>query len=236
MIERPKLGELLLQVRAVNETQLEAALVAQRKWGSPLGTTIVRMGFLDEETLVRTLARQLKLPLAWLRGKRVKPEVLSLVPAEWAIKHRCMPLAAHEDAGGLVLFLGMQDPADLSAIDDLSFRAGCSVNPVLVAPSELDDALARHYPGAARSRADQVIDLEDTVESTDEEPDFLILDRDAQLAASGATERFKFVKEPSCAANQGVLAALHELVGELVEMGIIDHEALIERLRSPGKR
>jgi len=236
MIERPKLGELLLQAKAVNETQLEAALVEQRKWGSPLGTTIVRMGFLDEETLVRTLARQLKLPLAWLRGKRVKSDVLSLVPAEWAVKHRCMPLAAHEDAGGLVLFLGMQDPADLSAIDELSFRAGCSVKPVLVAPGELDEALARHYPKAAKTRVDQVIDLEETVESAEEEPDFLILDRDAQLAASDATERFEFVKEPTCSASHGILAALHDLAAELIDKGMLDRDALIERLRASGKR
>ncbi len=60
MPERPKLGELLVMAGAIDQTQLGAALAEQRKFGRPLGTTLVRMGFLDEEALVRTLARQLR--------------------------------------------------------------------------------------------------------------------------------------------------------------------------------
>ena len=77
MPERPKLGELLVMAGAIDQTQLGAALAEQRRFGHPLGTTLVRMGFLDEEALIRTLARQLKLPIAWLRGKWVEQAVLS---------------------------------------------------------------------------------------------------------------------------------------------------------------
>jgi MSHA biogenesis protein MshE len=75
--ERPKLGELLVMAGAIDQTQLGAALAEQRRFGRPLGATLVRMGFLDEEGLIRTLARQLKLPIAWLHGKWVEQEVLS---------------------------------------------------------------------------------------------------------------------------------------------------------------
>ena len=54
MPERPKLGELLVMAGAIDQTQLGAALADQRQYGRPLGITLVRMGFLDEETLVRT--------------------------------------------------------------------------------------------------------------------------------------------------------------------------------------
>ena len=54
--------------------------------------TLVLMGFLEEETLIRTLAAQLKLPVARIRGKRVNAEVVELVPVELAEKHRCLPL------------------------------------------------------------------------------------------------------------------------------------------------
>ena len=76
----------------------------------PLGITLVRMGLLDEEALVRTLARQLKLPIAWLRGKWVEQDVLDLVPVELALKHRCLPLTVSDDGRGKALHLAMQDP------------------------------------------------------------------------------------------------------------------------------
>ncbi|MDH5306079.1 MAG: hypothetical protein OEW02_02760 [Myxococcales bacterium] len=234
MLERPKLGELLLGARAITEAQLEAALAEQRRCGSPLGATVVRMGFLDEETLVRTLARQLKLPLAWLRGRRVKPEVLALVPVELATQQRCMPLAAHEEAGGRVLFLAMQDPADRSAIDEVSARVGCTIKPVLVAPRELDEALARHYPGAAGGRAHQTLELDDAIEPG--EPDFLILDREARLAGSDATQRFDFLREPAAPPSHGILFALEELVTALVEKGMFRKADLIERLGGVERR
>ena len=75
--ERPRgdpaavaLGHAMQLERAVGEHEVEHAL------GS------IRVGQHDEEALVRTLARQLKLPIAWLRGKWVEREVLELVPAE----------------------------------------------------------------------------------------------------------------------------------------------------------
>ena len=68
-------------------------------------------------------------------------EVLERVPYDLAEKHRCIPLLVNDEGGQQVLYLGMEDPADLEAIDEIRFRLDSKVKPVLVAPSELDDAL-----------------------------------------------------------------------------------------------
>ena len=39
----------------------------------------------------------------------------------------------------------MEDPSDLAVIDDLRFRTGIDIVPILVAPSELEAAIQRHY-------------------------------------------------------------------------------------------
>ena len=123
MAERPKLGELLVMAGAIDQTQLGAALVDQRQFGHPLGATLVRMGFLDEEALIRTLARQPKFPIAWLRGKWVEQEVIELVPAALALEYRCLPLTVNDSGQGKVLHLAMQDPGDLETLDAERFRA-----------------------------------------------------------------------------------------------------------------
>ncbi len=149
MGKRLKLGEILVSKGLISEAQLAAALGEQRRWGKRLGMTLVLMGFLDEETLIRTLAAQLSLPVARIRGKRVNAEVVELVPVELAEKHRCLPLFVKNQEGSRELFLAMEDPSDLDAQGELGFRIGFRIRPVLVAPTELEDALQRHYHWAA---------------------------------------------------------------------------------------
>jgi type IV pilus assembly protein PilB len=145
MGKRLKLGEMLVAKGLISDQQLTAALAEQRRWGKRLGMTLVLMGSLEEETLIRTLAAQLKLPVARIRGKRVSNEVIELVPVELAEKHRCLPLFMKDQGGSRELFLAMEDPSDLDAQGELGFRIGYRIRPVLVAPTELEDALQRHY-------------------------------------------------------------------------------------------
>jgi hypothetical protein len=229
MASRPKLGELLVMAGAIDQVQLGAALANQRQFGQPLGVTLVRMGFLDEESLVRTLARQLKLPIAWLRGKWVDQEVLDLVPAELALKHRCLPLVVDEDAHGKRLHLAMQDPGDLQALDAVRFRVGHDVSPVLAAPSELEEALRRHYEAG---------DTGDRAEASRPEvqqvPELLMFELKAQAATPETDLDFEFGTGPSDASlmsSQAVLNALTQLLTALLQKGIITREEIAERFR-----
>jgi len=144
---RLKLGQLLVNKKLITPEQLQAALGEHEQWGARLGMTLVRLGFLDEEDLVRALAGQLRLPVARIKGKHVKDDILERVPCELAEKYRCLPLFMREEAGSRVLFVAMEDPSDLEAIDDLAFQVGEKVRAVLVAPTELEEAIQRHYHG-----------------------------------------------------------------------------------------
>jgi type IV pilus assembly protein PilB len=242
MVKQPKLGELLVRAGAIDQTQLEAALGEQKKWGSPLGMTIVRMGFLDEETLVRTLARQLKLPLAWLRGKRIKPQVLALVPNELALKHRCLPMTCSDSPSGRVLFLAMQDPADLAAVDEVAFRTGCKVKAVLAAPGELEEALKRHYQLDSGASPDRILDLASPEFSAEDDgPEILLLDREVVFSAEDEDGPLEFVDGPVGPEPNAALEALIHLANTLLEKGAIDRDELVERIgelasQVPGSR
>lgn len=230
MPERPKLGELLVMAGAIDQIQLGAALADQRTFGRPLGVTLVRMGFLDEETLVRTLARQLRLPIAWLRGKWVEPDVLELVPAEIALKHRCLPLALIDEGRGKTLHLAMQDPQDLETLDTVRFHVGHNVSPVLTAPSELEEALQRHYEsgqldgGAAANRPE-----------VQQVPELLMFELKAQATTPQSELDFEFGTAPgdaSLMSSQAVLSALTQLLTVLMQKGIITREEVAERFKN----
>jgi hypothetical protein len=145
MSGRLKLGQILVSKGLIDPDQLAAALGEQEKSGARLGMTLVRLGYLEEEVLIRALASQLRVPVARVAGKTIRDEVLELVPAELAEKHRCLPLFARREQEGPVLLLAMEDPSDKEALEEIAARAGQRVRAVLVGPSELEDALRRHY-------------------------------------------------------------------------------------------
>ena len=140
-----KLGQVLVAAGAIEPAQLAAALEEQKKSGGLLGIALVRMGFVDERTLVRVLAGQLDVPVIQLQGKQVIPEVLSLVPVEIVEKHRCLPLLVNGEGDARVLYLGMEDPSDPDVVAEICTLVGMNVQAVLVAPAELDDGIFRHY-------------------------------------------------------------------------------------------
>lgn len=149
---RPKVGEILIRAGLIDEGQLRAALGDQSNWGQRIGVTLVKMGLIEERDLVRALAQQLQLPVVGLEGKRVQPEVLELVPLAFAEKHLCVPLFVKDGPNGRTLYVGMDDPGNLEAVDDLGFKTGLVVQPVLVSPSELCEAIDRFYrPAEERS-------------------------------------------------------------------------------------
>ncbi len=147
MPERTKLGELLVEAGLIDELQLAAALGEQARWGNRLGETLVQLGYLTEAELVRTLSRTYGIPGVDLEGKQIEPEVLALLAAEVAEEYHCIPLFKKPVSGGEVLYLGMAHPEDLRIIDDVSFRAGLPVRPVVVGPVQLNSAIAAFYRG-----------------------------------------------------------------------------------------
>jgi type IV pilus assembly protein PilB len=144
----PRLAEILLQSGLAKEDDLRRARHASEERGGSLLLHLVEAGGVDEASLVRTLGRALRFATVSLRGKKVDPEVLRLVPADLAERYGCLPLFVKEEGGSRALYLGVEDPTDQAVADDVSFRVGLRVVPVVVGPVELRRAL-----GVARAEA-----------------------------------------------------------------------------------
>jgi len=145
MSGKPRVGEILVQAGVIDEMQLASALGEQTRWGRRLGVTLIKMGMVEEGHLIRALAKQLDLPVATLKGKRIADDVVALVPKRVASEHSVMPLFVKREGRKDQLFLGMEDPSNLAVLDDLTFRTGMEVYPVMVGPTELGAAIDRYY-------------------------------------------------------------------------------------------
>ena len=84
-------------------------------------------------------AQQFGLPLLDLAAFNLDSLPRDQFDEAWAREHRALPLAKR----GANLFVAVADPANLSGLDDLRFRTGLNVEPVLVEPDALDEALGQ---------------------------------------------------------------------------------------------
>jgi len=142
---RKKLGETLVEAGLIDDLQLRSALADQKRWGNRLGKTLVKLGFVEEEPLMRQLSKLMGYPLAEIRGRDVDLDVLGLLPRDLAEKHRCLPLFVEGDGAARYLYLGMEEPADLDTLDALQLRTGFEICPVLIGFRDLDAGLRRFY-------------------------------------------------------------------------------------------
>jgi type IV pilus assembly protein PilB len=71
----------------------------------------------------------------------VPPDILRLVPAAIVRKYEVIPIG--RSAGALTL--AMVDPTNLAAVDDVSFRTGMRVFPVISLPSKIREAIDASY-------------------------------------------------------------------------------------------
>ncbi len=111
-----RLGDLLVHEQIITDSQLEQALHAQKTSGRKLGATLVDLGVISEQQLLRFLAQQLNVPFLDISQRRIAPETAKLLPEVYARRYRALVI---EDNDNSVL-VGMSDPADLSGLDQIA--------------------------------------------------------------------------------------------------------------------
>jgi len=136
-----KLGEILLREGLITLEQLKHALLEQRNTGMRLGYTLVKLGFVEETEISKTLARQYRMPAVDLSRFEVDPKILRLLPPEVAIKHGILPLKRE----GRTLTIAIADPNNVTAIEDIKFITRCDVFPVIAGEYTLRNAIERYY-------------------------------------------------------------------------------------------
>jgi type IV pilus assembly protein PilB len=136
-----RLGELLLRERRVTPTQLQEALTYQRTNGGRLGSSLVKLGFLTEDDISKLLSRQYGVPAVDLKAVTFDQTLLRLIPAETAAKYNVIPVSKT----GNTLTLAMTDPTNVFAMDDIKFRTGLNVEPVIGAETAISEAVNHYY-------------------------------------------------------------------------------------------
>ncbi|HEU5208530.1 MAG TPA: ATPase, T2SS/T4P/T4SS family [Longimicrobiales bacterium] len=148
IVRRGALGAMLQSAGCVSADLLASALAEQRVTGERIGTVLVRAG-VDPEDVARMLALQVR--MRYLSPPvRADPPAAGLVTASLARRLQALPIRCDERT----VTVAISDPLDVAALDDLRFRLGRRIEPVVVSAATLEHAIQHAYDdGAVRDLA-----------------------------------------------------------------------------------
>jgi MSHA biogenesis protein MshE len=139
--EKVRLGEILVQQKLISEEQLGLALADQQRSGRKLGRVFVENGFVTEEQISGAIARQLAIPYINLKFYNIHPDVVRMLPETQARRFRALALENRPNS----LLVGMSDPTDLFAYDEIARLAKKTIELAVVTETEVLQAIDRIY-------------------------------------------------------------------------------------------
>jgi type IV pilus assembly protein PilB len=127
----------LVQDGIVSEEQLQEASEAAKKERMPLIAYLVSEEMANARAVAVAASHEFGVPLLDLDAVEMDLDVIRAVDQNLITKHRVLPLVKR----GKRLFLGVADPTNLQAIDDVKFATTLSIDPVVVEQDKLEDRI-----------------------------------------------------------------------------------------------
>lgn len=142
--KKRRLGEILIEKGLITEEQLGEGLERQAETGEHLGRALVELGYVSDYEWLEATSEQLDIPYLTLSNYIISPDVAHLISEKLARKHNVIPLFKIEDT----LTVGISDPSNVVAIDDLSRQTNIEMELVLCSEKEIEQALDDVYGGS----------------------------------------------------------------------------------------
>ncbi len=190
--KRKLLGQILLEEGVINKKQLEQAAQEQKRTGNRIGSIFVKSGFVSEEKISESLAKQLNLSFVKLsKIEEIPQEVINKVSEDFARNHKLIPIGKKRNT----LIISMSDPLNVFAIDELERKTELRIESVVSTSKEIEECINRYY-GKLDVLSEAVKDVEEgqaagvteevskdvELEEAEEDEDVATMERMAQRA------------------------------------------------------
>lgn len=188
-----RIGDLLMQYGIINEEQLQQALAKQKAEGGKIGETLIDMGLVTRQNINEVLEYQLGIPFVDLIEYDVDKDATTVITETLARRHVLIPIKQTDTE----LYVAMEDPLNIFAIDDVRIFSGKDIVPMLATEDQVLKAIDIHYgkeqanQAAEQYRQEHAIDISAEIEA-------------AESASDSAVRNAPIVKLVNSILEQGV--------------------------------
>lgn len=139
--ETKKLGEILLEEGLISEEQLEIALAESKSQNIPLGSILVKAGFVTIKDLKEALGAQMGFKCATSEQLKTISSEVSVLPEDFIKINKVIPLNMTDKT----LTVGMVNPNDTKVINEIVYQTGLKPIVVLVTHVEFENFINTHF-------------------------------------------------------------------------------------------
>ncbi|GMU63156.1 MAG: hypothetical protein AMXMBFR34_49190 [Myxococcaceae bacterium] len=176
---RKRIGELLVERRAITQVQLEAGLEAQKRTRQRLGITLIQQGVITEVMLAQVLGQSLGLSTVDLTQVQVDWSAVHMLRARFCEAHELFPFAVEgKGTPNKRVMLALSDPLNQNALEEIEFTTGLKVAPYVSTHSQIRTAILRYYhkvsDAEAKARAPVTATGSVRLEPAEDEPPMVV--------------------------------------------------------------
>ncbi len=136
-----RLGDLLIQVGAINEAQLMEGLRYQKIHKMHLGDSLKELGYITQRQIIEVLEFQLGIPQVDLEKTAIDADVPLLISEDFARNNTLIPIKKVDKT----LHVAMEDPLNLIVINDIEIVTGLTVEPRIASGEQIISAINTHF-------------------------------------------------------------------------------------------
>ena len=137
-----RIGEILVHMEKISESQLNEALAQQKNTNEKLGQTLMDLNVIDEDDLVTVYSMQLGYKKADnFVLLEADSTIAAMIPEDFARTNRVLAISRNEST----IVVAMEDPEDLVAIDSVKRLTNLNPDIIVAGPTLLDKALDKVY-------------------------------------------------------------------------------------------
>jgi type IV pilus assembly protein PilB len=154
-----RLGTILVDMGYLDEETLWKVLEEQKKTeNEPIGKVVTRLGFASEDQVLKALGEQLGMKVVRLGEMTLPSELTEVVNETMATAFKVVPMSQNKK--DKTLTVAMAEPQNPATIESLQSFVGVPIKGVIAAESDVLAAIARLYAGKQESIGDVVKAIE----------------------------------------------------------------------------
>ena len=150
VFSRNLIGRVLLEAGLINKENLQSVLEEEKATGRSFGRLLIEKGLISEVKLLAVLEKRLNIARVDLLKIKINPETIKVIPPEMARRYQVIALKKKDQK----LYVAMDDPLNLAAVDDLAIISGAEIYPVLAERGAISKAIDEYYQNT-RGNANQ---------------------------------------------------------------------------------
>ncbi len=138
---KKRVGDLLVEQGLITEEQLQMALQESKTSKEPIGSVLVKLGFIAIEKLKDVLATQQGTEVLASSDLKLDPKLLKSLPEDFIRAHKVLPIRSN----GQIFVVGMVDPNNKRVLNDIIYLTGQKVRAMIITHIEFESCLQTYY-------------------------------------------------------------------------------------------